>query len=261
MFRLHLFEFEDLPWYPQAIRQGQTDFLRFMMEVFDVFRAVVPRLKAAMQQTGHTRLVDLCSGGGGSMLLVQRALQNAGMQEFSAILSDLYPNLPAFQWVAEQSGGKIGYLPVPVDARQPSGLPEGFRTIFNGFHHFRPAEARRVLLRAVEEGVPIGIFEPLDKSVVQLLLNTLALTLLPWLFTPFIRPFSWSRLLFTYLIPLIPLCTLWDGWVSVLRLYSPAMLEKLVQSLPPNDYSWQIGKAIHPFGRVIYLIGTPAAPK
>ena len=32
--------------------------------------------------------------------------------------------------------------------------------------------------------------------------------------TPFVRPFRWSRLLFTYVIPLIPLLVLFDGTVS-----------------------------------------------
>ena len=41
------------------------------------------------------------------------------------------------------------------------------------------------------------------------------------LLTPFITPRSWSRVLWTYLIPVVPLATCWDGVVSLLRVYSP----------------------------------------
>ncbi len=41
------------------------------------------------------------------------------------------------------------------------------------------------------------------------------------LVTPFIRPFRWSRLVFTYVIPVLPLLIVFDGIVSCLRVYSP----------------------------------------
>lgn len=258
MKRISLFEFEDFPWYPQAIRKGQTDFLRFMMGVFDVFRAVMPLLKDAMKRSGRSHLMDLCSGGGGSILLLDRYFQEEEELAFSATLTDLYPNVEAFSYIQRQTAGRVDYLSQSVDARHPPEDLQGFWTIFNGFHHFEPEAARGVLATAVARRVPIGVFEPLDKSVVQLVINTLALTLLPLVFTPFIRPFSWRRLLFTYLIPLIPLCTLWDGWASVLRLYGPRELQHMVEALPPNDYHWEVGKASHPFGKVIYLLGYPA---
>ncbi|MEM6297846.1 MAG: class I SAM-dependent methyltransferase [Bacteroidota bacterium] len=258
--RLHLFEWEDFSWYPDLIREAQTDYLRFLMETFDVFRAVIPKLGEAMERAGTSHLVDFCSGGGGSMLLVQRHLkkQFPGLN-FSAQLSDLYPNLPAFQHVATQSQDKISFTTQPTDVREiPEDFNEGFWTIFNGFHHLKPDAASDFLQEAVRRKRPVGIFEPLDKSILQLVLNTFVLTILMFLVTPFIRPFRWSRLVFTYLLPLIPFFTLWDGWVSVLRLYMPARMQEMVASLEGSQgYDWEIGKARHQFGTVIYLIGVP----
>ena len=54
--------------------------------------------------------------------------------------------------------------------------------------------------------------------VSMLLLTPLAVGLA----TPFIRPFRWSRLFWTYVIPLVPLTCWWDGVVSQLRAYTPA---------------------------------------
>ncbi|MDW7690994.1 class I SAM-dependent methyltransferase [Flammeovirgaceae bacterium SG7u.111] len=255
--RLHLFEVEDFPWYPNFIREGQTDYLRFLTQLFNVFQAIVPLVREVMEKTGQQEIVDMCSGGGGSMLLLRKQLKEATGKPFKATLTDLYPNISAYEYIKKESAGEIGYLPQSVDAVQGPEIETGFFTIFNGFHHFEPAQAKAILQKAVDRKMPIGIFEPIDRSAWQIIANIFALTVLMLLTTPFIRPFRWQRLVFTYLIPLIPLCTLWDGIVSVLRLYDPEMMQQLISELPENDFHWETGKASHPFGKVIYLIGYP----
>jgi hypothetical protein len=78
--------------------------------------------------------------------------------------------------------------------------------------------------------------------------------------TPFIKPFRWSRLLLTYAVPVVPVCTLWDGIISCLRVYEPNELKALVATLPPNDYRWDCGRL--PIPRMptalTFLIGAPA---
>jgi hypothetical protein len=78
--------------------------------------------------------------------------------------------------------------------------------------------------------------------------------------TPFIKPFRWSRLLLTYALPVVPLCTLWDGIVSCLRVYDPEELARLVAELPASDYRWEYGRLDVPQmpTRLTYLIGAPA---
>jgi len=77
--------------------------------------------------------------------------------------------------------------------------------------------------------------------------------------TPFIRPFRWSRLLWTYLIPLVPMVTLFDGLVSCLRTYSIEELRDLAARLDANDYLWDIGtvKSTSSPIPITYLIGVP----
>ena len=43
---------------------------------------------------------------------------------------------------------------------------------------------------------------------------------------PFARPFRWPYPVFTYVIPLMSLIILWDGIVSMLRIYSPERLKR-----------------------------------
>ena len=53
------------------------------------------------------------------------------------------------------------------------------------------------------------------------------------LVTPAIRPLRLSRLIFTYLLPAIPIIGLFDGIVSCLRTYSP---EEMRQLIKPFNY-------------------------
>lgn len=81
------------------------------------------------------------------------------------------------------------------------------------------------------------------------------------LVTPFLRPFRWSRLALTYLLPLIPLVVVFDGIVSCLRTYTVAELEELARSFEGSGYDWQAGEEPIPGSpvRATYLIGLPPA--
>ncbi len=224
---------------------------------FRLHEPVVPLLQEVLDATGYRQVVDLCSGGGGPIPALQQALASEGLVVHFT-LTDRYPNLAAFERVASDSGGAITYLSQAVDARAlPSSL-KGVRTIFNSFHHFRPAVARAILREAMGARQPIAIFEIPERSASTL--SPLLLTpLFVWLATPWMRPFRWGRLLWTYAIPLVPLTCWWDGIVSQLRAYSPAELEELVAPLSDGGYVWKVGKVPirARMGHVTYLLGHP----
>ena len=151
-------------------------------------------------------------------------------------------------------------MPGPVDAKAVPPELTGFRTLFNAFHHFRPADAAAVLRDAVRAGQPIGVFEVMDRTVAGVLPVVLLVPLIVLLATPFVRPFRWDRLVLTYLVPLVPLTCWWDGLVSALRAYTPAELEALGREAGPG-YMWRAGRV--PLsggspGRLTYLIGRSA---
>jgi hypothetical protein len=75
--------------------------------------------------------------------------------------------------------------------------------------------------------------------------------------TPWIRPFRWSRLLWTYLVPIIPFVLLFDGVVSCLRTYRPQELRKMVGQLDAPEYEWEIGEDSMAKAAITYLIGYP----
>jgi hypothetical protein len=79
----------------------------------------------------------------------------------------------------------------------------GFRTLFTAFHHFRPADARAILAAAVRDRQGIAIAEASSRSAAALAMMALV-PLAVWALTLAIRPFRWSWLFWTYLVPVIP---------------------------------------------------------
>lgn len=262
MTRIRLFEFTDLPWYPQTFRRIQTDYLQFVASLGSGHKNLIPLFKKAMQFANTTDIVDLCSGGSGPWMRLQEAFKQAGLS-VTIKLTDKYPNPEAIQkWAAHARQG-IEYLAEPVDALNVPSHMKGMRTLFEGFHHLKPQAARSILWDAAEKRVAIGIFEARLKPPVGIffLLISPLMTLISYLLlTPFIIPRTLSRFLWTYLIPIVPLITCWDGVISLLRVYSSQELKELTNSIPIQDYTWEIGQAsIGAPGLVyLFLLGYPS---
>lgn len=261
MRRIHLFEFLDQPWYPDTFRRIQTDYLEFVATRGSGQRNLIPLMRKAMEQAGTTEIVDLCSGGSGPWLNLQPQLARAGLP-VRVKLTDKYPNREAVERWATASEGDIEYVAEPVDATNVPSHLRGFRTLFEGFHHFRPQEAQSILQDAAEKRVPIGIFEASLKpplGAVILLLSPLMTIMAYFLMTPLIKPRTVARFLWTYLLPVVPLATCWDGVVSLLRVYSPQELAELTGRIPIQDYAWETGVASTgtPLFDYTYLLGYP----
>ncbi|TPE44691.1 class I SAM-dependent methyltransferase [Pontibacter mangrovi] len=260
--RLQLFELEDQRWFPHVIRQGMLDFLRFMITRLNAYEAALPLLQELLERSGQRHITDLCSGAGGGIAAIQQQLGQRLHRPVTVTLSDLYPNLGAYKYLQESSGGAINFIPEPVNATAVPASIKGVRTIFSSFHHFPPHLAKAILQDAASKQAAIGIFEGARKSWLELLLLWLLFPLVILLVTPFIRPFRLSRLFFTYLLPLIPLGILWDGTVSLLRIYTPAQLQRMASEAQAPNYTWRSGRAgTGPGKNVIYLIGYPEEVK
>ena len=265
MKRLHLMEIHEQPWCPPEIRDGATDCLRAIAGWLQQYRAAVPLLQRALDAAGSTQIVDLCSGGAGPWLQLGPQLQRRLQRPVPVVLTDLYPHWQSgvYGGAAHDSRGALPvqqfiFVPFPVDATQVSPALPGFRTLFTAFHHFDPPAAQAILQSAVDQRQGIGVFEQTRRSLLGLLVM-LVLPLLAWLFTPFLRPFRWSRFFWTYVIPAIPAVLLHDGLVSCLRTYEPHELRALVEPLQGSGYTWQIGRArspLSPLG-ITYLVGWP----
>jgi len=256
--RKYLFEFEDFKWYPTDFRNIQTDFLQFIMQRFDVFSRVYPRLFEVVTTTKIYHFTDLCSGGGGAILQLRKHFKTTFTKPFKAVLTDLYPNKKAFQELYEKSNGEISFIGESVDVKDDLQHLKGIWTVFNAFHHLSPLHAVRLLSQAKKYKKPIAVMEPLDRNIFMIFLQSFFLIIGLFFFIPFAKSFNFKAFLFTYLLPLIPLFIIWDGWISVLKVYNPDILLKMTTLADPDkQFNWKVGYEKHQFGKVIYLIGMP----
>jgi len=257
MKRLHFFEIHDQDWCPRAIRDAETDYLQFVIATAKSYAAMIPILLAALQRARTRHVLDLCSGAGGPWFWLRPILEESGLN-VSVCLTDKYPNLDALDQPGRLKNQAICYHPRPVDATRIPGDLAGFRTFFSAFHHFRPDQAYAVLADAVQKRQGIAVFEGTQNSALAMLLMLLV-PLMVLLMTPFIRPFRWSRLFWTYALPVVPVAVLFDGMVSCLRTYSVEELRELTNRLNTDSYQWDIGTLKSTAGPIpiTYLIGVP----
>lgn len=251
---MHAFVFEDQPWFPPRLRGYITDVLHVMHRAFCIDEIWTPRIAALMHETGETRIVDLCSGGGGPTLaIVQRLRQQHGLAA-SAQLTDLFPNRTALERINAAGLPGVRYLAQPVGATDVPEELAGVRTMFASFHHMPEAAARGILADAFHKRRALCVFEGTESYAIGLPLLTCAVT-------PFTLPRTLDRLLLTYALPLVPALVTWDGVASHRRTHAPAELRELTADLRAADYRWETGWLRHrlvPY-RLPYLIGRPVA--
>lgn len=250
--RLQLFEWLDQAWLPAALRDGMRRYLAASYASTPLPDLWAEPLAALLHDTGETRIVDLGSGAAGPVRLVLDALAQTGC-EATATLTDLYP-----MSIDTANDPRLRVCAAPVDARAVPATLAGVRTMFATFHHLPPPDAAGILRDAFEKRQAIAIFEATSRQPAAVLLS-IVIPLLVLVMTPRVRPLTLSQLVFTYVIPLLPLLIFWDGFVSQLRTYMPADLGTITAGLQAADYHWDTGLLSArgvPFS-VPYLIGRP----
>jgi len=255
MARIHLFEFEDQQWFPGLLRNYVTDFLLFLSIKAGVYHNIISVLEDTLRQSRTATIIDLGSGSGGGLIGLNNELR-ARIPALQIILTDYYPNSRAIQQT-KKYGNNIRYEKEPVDARNVPRHLKGLRTMFLSFHHFTPSDAGKILQNAIDSNNSLAIFESQERSAQSILAMILS-PLSVLLTTPFIRPFQIGRVLFTYLIPVVPLVVLWDGIVSSLRTYSVQEMNELINSLEGKEhFEWTVGKVKSGPAKILFTVGIP----
>lgn len=257
MKRRHLMELEDEQWFPAIIRDYGTDYLQFLINAGDSYRDLVPVIQKGLVKARKKVVVDIAAGGGGGWRKLAPRLK-AAEPGVKVILTDYYPNVNAFKDLQKQDPELFSYVETQVNALDvPKDLQDGLRTQFLSFHHFRPEDATKILQNAVDGGSPILIVEATErhpKTIVQMILSLILVPLL----MPFVRPFKVGRLLFTYIIPILPFFITWDGIASVYRSYHPNEILEMTRKLRNADsFYWEVGW--HKVGpsKILVALGLP----
>ncbi len=210
-------ELEDYNWFPTTLRNFQTEFIGFVVSKFNVYGGFVEHLKknSLLSQT----MTDLCSGSGEPATSIFK--KSNCFKEL--VLTDLYPNF------LNTSDERISYETKSMDVLAMEFNRDGCYTMFNAFHHFSNESKLEIIQKIQESGSNAFFAEILEPRLVCLLKVILATSLGTIIFTPFIQPFSFKRLLFTYIIPVNILTITFDGIVSVLKSRSHKQYQKLFE--------------------------------
>ena len=238
--RLHLFEFGDQCWLPTVCRNYLAEILQYQITNYNLYTATLAKLKELLQLADCNRLVDLCSGCGGAVFHLQELLERENLP-VSVLLTDKFPDTKTIKRLRQNPTSSITYFESPVDATKVPHHLSGLRTLFTCFHHFKPTEARLILMNAVADKAPIAIFEFTERkmaNIIGMLLAPIAVLFQSKQLTPL----KWSRIFLTYLFPVIPLLYWWDGTVSHLRTYTVEELRVLVSGIDSESYYWEAGK-------------------
>ena len=265
MRRRQLLEIHEQPWCPRVVRDGATDCLRLIAMIGRQFDGALSPLRRALAMTGAERMIDLGSGGGGPWLALHDRLETKDGKAVRITLTDLLPNRQALNAARAKAPTQIDFLDYPVDATAVPAQLQGVRTLFTTFHHFEPGMARAILQSAVDGGQGIAIFEQTRRTLAAQIFMAILIPI-AFLVVPLIRPFRWSRLFWTYLVPAIPAVLFFDGIVSCWRTYTEPELQSMIDGLITvngggSAYVWEMGRAgspLSPLG-ISYLIGYPLA--
>ena len=229
-----MFEWEDQPWFPHLLRQMQTELIGWLVEVMHVYQALGAHLYTELNFSGNIILLDLCSGNGGPVKDLIAGIRkkharliNAEPIQIQAILTDKFPPLNF------SNQDSMRYMDSSSDALE---IPEqliGIRTMFNAFHHFTEEQKRNLICRHAKQGFLVAeILTPDVLSFVKILFTT---SIGQILLAPFVKPFSWKRIVFTYLLPVNLFTVTWDGLVSVLKSERLVVMKQRAEQFAPSD--------------------------
>lgn len=227
MKRVQALQLTTQKWFPDFLKKNIFEFMTWFVGKVNAAKPFIPIIEEGMQHIGQIVNMD-CEVGAG----------------FETIVPYLNKDIPV----------------KTTSLRDPKTSEKGLYVSINAFHKLRPDEARSVLNTVAQSRNPIAILEGNNDSLWQTFGMIIIVPVTVILTAPFVKPFRISRLIFTYLIPILPLITFFDGFMALFMLYAPKDLDELTTSIDVQDYSWRCGKLNNGRGgKIIYLLGWPRA--
>ncbi len=237
--RRQAFEFMDLSQTPRYLRDSIVESLGNSIRWSGVYKNAAPVFAEFCARLQSNTLLDLCSGSGEPVAILLDTLNKQGEKLPCFLISDLFPVISKMEKVIEQFPDNIQAINTPLDALSvPDGIPHSARVVISSLHHFTPDQVRGILRDSAKKGKPIFILEPMNRRLMSVLKLGFFFFLSIMLNPIFSKHDRLLKVMFTYPIPLIPLIGMWDGVISVMRVYKEEELMAFTSDID-NNFQWK----------------------
>ncbi|MBP6235349.1 MAG: hypothetical protein KA270_01800 [Saprospiraceae bacterium] len=227
MKRKQVFQFSNQKWYPSFLKRDMYEFMSWFVGKVNAAKPFLPVLEEVIGHTQTKTIINIDS-------------------KIGAGIETLLPLLP--------EGSEI----INIELEKFSTHNKGIYTFINSFHQLDEKKAAYYLTQIANSGNSVAVLEGNNDSLWQVVGMTIFVPLTVILSAPFVQPFRITRLIFTYLIPILPVVTMLDGFLALFKLYNPNDLNELVSNILVKSYVWKSGKADNGRGgKIIYLVGYP----
>lgn len=225
MKRKQIPQITNASWFPDFLTRCVHEFMTWFVNQVNAAKPFMPVIEEGLQHANRIVVIDKKCGAG--FETVDRLLDNK--------IKRVYVNAENFK-----------------------ASEEGMYLSVNSFHQFSAMEAKEILSKVSKKRYPIVVVEGNNDSLWQVFGMTVIVPLTVIITAPLVKPFRLERLIFTYLIPVLPIVTFLDGFIALFKLYAPKDLDELTTSINAENYYWRSGKIDNGRGgKVIYLIGYP----
>lgn len=226
MKRKQIAQIMNLSWFPKPIKKLVSEFLDWFVVRVNATKPFIPLIEAVLEKTQTKKIINIEFNIG------------AGIETVKPFLKE-----------------DITVASIPISKFNTN--EKGLYLFVNSFHQLNSAEARRILQRIADSGNPVVVVEGNNDSLWQIVGMTIFVPLTVLLTAFFIKPFRFSRIILTYIIPILPVIIVIDGCIALLKLYNPSDLLALTSSLNAEHYEWKAGKSDNGRGgKIIYLTGS-----
>lgn len=225
MKRKQITQIINVGWFPKFLKSLIAEFLSWFVAKVNATKPFIPVIEDILNKTNHKRIINIEFNVG------------AGIETVKPFLKD----------------------DVTVDSIHISNFNTSEKGVYlcvNSFHQLNSEKAKKILQDIVDSGNPVVVVEGNNDSLWQIVGMTVFVPLTVLLTAFFVKPFRISRIIFTYLIPILPIIIVIDGCIALLKLYNPTDLLELTSSLERNNYDWKAGKNDNGRGgKIMYLTG------
>ena len=229
---MHLFEFGDQNFVPDFYHEFLRDFMGQLYKKLGHYKLWTDSFSKFCERNRSGIIHDPCAGSGEINELLIRELPN--FQDYKFLLSDLMADqTPEYHEYFKQIHEiDIEYAKKSKNLLTGVAKPNMPKIFINSFHHFKKAQAKVILTKNLEIGNEILILEYCHKTLMSYI-SMMAGPIMSLIMFPLVvtKKTFLPCFIFCYLIPIIPLMLLWDGFVSCLRTFDTKDIKKILKEI------------------------------